>query len=102
MERETVEAAQRYLEGPINNLQPGEWVRWKKGCKNMNAPDYDEPIMVIEVFDSPLVDVEKPGSGYYGEKYDFRAFIGADEDGDAAFYAFNSWRFERCNAPELT
>jgi hypothetical protein len=47
---------------------PGDLVTWKPGLKNKRTPRYDQPVVVIEVLETPVLDREdEAGSTYFRE-----------------------------------
>ncbi len=79
---------------PINGLKPGDVVVWKDDMKNLRWPHYNDPIVVVEVFDEPRRFVGKHASPHWTDRYDFTAGW-FDEDGEFVVYAFDSRRFKR-------
>lgn len=72
----------------------GQLVKWKKGLKNKRVPKEDEPAIVMEVFDNPILDLENgAGSPYFREPLDLVLGI-LDPDGDFIFGYFDKRRFE--------
>ncbi|MGS1015197.1 hypothetical protein ACVCL0_03480 [Rhodanobacter sp. UC4450_H17] len=41
----------RFSSGTEQSLQPGMLAQWKPGMKNRRTPDYDVPMMVVEVLE---------------------------------------------------
>ena len=77
-----------------HTFAPGQLVAWKKGLKNRRRPTIGEPAIVIEVLNSPILDVEAdPGLPYFREPLDIILGV-IDEDGDFLRYHFDSRRFE--------
>lgn len=87
------EALLTYLRPP--SLQVGDIVVWKSGMKNKKRPEYNDPAIIVEVLDEPIIDKdESTASPYFREKLDVRLAL-LDEDSDFVFYHFDSHRFEK-------
>lgn len=84
---------QRFTNGAEKSLQPGMLVQWKPGMKNRKTPDYDEPMVVMDVLKQPIIDATfESGSVYYREPLDI--LLGFfDEDGDFGVLHYDSHRF---------
>ena len=75
-------------------FEVGQIVQWKPGLKNSRRPLYDQPLVVLEVLDSPIRDTKvATGSPYYREPLDIVLGL-IDEDGDFLAFHFDSNRFE--------
>jgi len=80
--------------GPEKPLCPGELVQWKPGMKNRTTPEYDMPMVVVEVLAAPFLDTKfDSGSVYFREPLDI--ILGFIDEGDefSALY-YDSRRFE--------
>jgi len=77
-----------------HSFKEGELVRWKQGMKNRIKPRYDEPMVVLEVLDKPVISESKEsGSTYFREPLDI--VLGRiDDDGDFVSFYYDSRRFE--------
>lgn len=76
-----------------NEFRPGMLVTWKPGLKNKKTPAYGEPIIVVSVLASPVIDPEKsPGSPYFREPLDVVA--GEISDGDFVEFHYDGRRFQ--------
>lgn len=84
----------RFSSGNEKALQPGMLARWKPGMKNRTRPDYDVPMMVVEVLEQPIVDTTfDSGSIYFRERLGIiLGFL--DEDGEFCLLHYDSRRFE--------
>jgi hypothetical protein len=50
---------------------PGDLCKWKPGLRNHRLPRYGQPVVVLEVLETPLFDGESDaGSTYYRERRD--------------------------------
>ncbi len=73
----------------------GDRVTWKKGLKNRKYPDDDEFGIVVDLLPEPIFDDEQgSGSQYFREPLDMKLAV-LDNDGDLAFYYYDSKRFRR-------
>lgn len=77
----------------IENLKPGDKVRWKQGLKSHMIPAYGEVVVVTTVFDEPIRRSAE-GTTYDAILSDFAAAF-KDDDGDIFEHVFDSRRFER-------
>lgn len=80
----------------IENLQPGDKVRWKgKEFASSSIPEVLDVIEVARVGEPGTIGVRgEAGSPYACQMLDFTAFFRSLE-GDVVEYAFDSRRFER-------
>lgn len=77
-----------------HRFMPGSLVRWKSGLRNRTRPEYDEPAVVVEVLDRPVLDKETDsGSPYFQEPLDLLLGI-IDEEGDFVIFHYDRRRFE--------
>lgn len=75
-----------------SNFNIGDIVKWKTQMKNRKVPDYDEPVIIIEKLEAPIINLtDEIGSAYYNEKYDIK--IGIMRDNTFLTYHFESKRF---------
>ena len=76
-----------------SKFQPGMLVKWKPGLSNKKKPAYEEPCIVIEMLDPPVLgSTDESGSAYFREPLDLvAAFL--DDDGDFVVFHFDSRRF---------
>lgn len=84
----------RFSSGVEKSLQPGMLAQWKPSMKNRKTPEYDVPMMVVEVLEQPIIDATfESGSVYFRERLDILlAFL--DEDGEFGVLHYDSRRFE--------
>lgn len=84
----------RFFSGSEKSLQPGMLAQWKPGMKNRKTPDYDAPMMVVEVLEQPVIDATfESGSIYFRERLDIvLGFV--DEDDEFCLIHYDSRRFE--------
>lgn len=85
----------RFSNGAEKSLRPGMLAQWKPGMKNRKTPDYDVPMIVVEVLDPPVIDgTFDSGSVYHRERLDIiLGFV--DEDDELYMLHYDSRRFER-------
>lgn len=76
------------------NFQKGQVVKWKKGLKNRKFPEENQPAIVIEVLDEPIIQTERDsGTPYFREPLDIAIGI-IDRDGDFLIFHYDKRRFE--------
>lgn len=77
------------------DFEAGDFVEWKPGMKNRRHPDYNQPVVVMELLEEPVLDGAKDsGSPYYREPLDVvLGFL--DSDGDFISFHFDSRRFQK-------
>ncbi|CAM5377025.1 hypothetical protein [Rhodanobacter lindaniclasticus] len=91
---ELVASYRRFSSGTEKSLQPGMLAQWKPGMKNRKAPEYNTPMMVVEVLEQPIIDTTfDSGSVYFHEHLDIiLGFV--DEDDEFYMVHYDSRRFE--------
>ena len=84
----------RFCNGAEQCLRPGMLAQWKPGMKNRRTPDYDVPMMVVEVLEHPDIDSTfELGSVYSRERLDIiLGFL--DEEDEFCTLHYDSRRFE--------
>ena len=76
------------------NFKSGDIIKWKKNLKNRVLPEYDEPVIVLEVLENPIYDNgEETASTYFKEPLDMIVGYIADEGELISFY-YDSRRFQ--------
>lgn len=104
MHSNPVEPISKHMEAATNfvidyhsnstQFKPGDKIVWKPGMKNRKNPEYNEPIIVLDVFPTQRTDDEK-GSHYGCEPLDMRCIIMLDtEDNEPLPYGLDSKRFK--------
>lgn len=74
------------------HFKPGMLVTWKPGLKNKKTPDYGEPLVLVELLDTPVLDEENgSGSPYFREPLDI--ICGEIQKSNFALYHYDSHRF---------
>jgi hypothetical protein len=84
----------KFSSGTEKALRPGMLVQWKPGMKNRRMPDYDVPMMVVEVLEQPVIDTTFDSGSIY-----FRECLGIilgflDEGDEFCLLHYDSRRFE--------
>ena len=75
-------------------FKKGEVVKWKKGLKNRRLPEENQPAIVIEVLDEPIINSESnSGTPYFREPLNIALGI-IDRDGDFLIFHYDKRRFE--------
>lgn len=84
----------RFSSGTEKSLCPGMLAQWKPGMKNRTSPDYDAPMMVVEVLEQPIIDTTfDSGSIYFRERLDIiLGFLDAEDE--FCMLHYDSRRFE--------
>lgn len=84
----------RFSNGVEKSLQPGMLAQWKPGMKNRRTPDYDVPMMVVEILEQPVIDgTFDSGSVFFRERLDI--ILGFLDEGDEfCMLHYDSRRFE--------
>ncbi|NEQ95715.1 MAG: hypothetical protein F6K30_03125 [Cyanothece sp. SIO2G6] len=72
----------------------GQIVKWKTNLKNRKFPHQNQPAIVVQVLDEPIVSPdEEPGSPYFLEKLDIVLGVMTQDSVFLTFY-YDSSRFE--------
>jgi hypothetical protein len=75
------------------DFKVGDIIRWKNKLKNRKLPEYEEPIIILEILDEPIYNTkEQVGSTYFNEKIDIK--IGVIKDNSLLTFYLESARFE--------
>ncbi|MEN8217957.1 MAG: hypothetical protein ABFS56_16630 [Pseudomonadota bacterium] len=80
-----------------HDFQTGQIVKWKKGLKNKNLPQENQPAIVLKVLDKPLYLEGDSGSPYFREPLDIVLAI-INDDGDFLTFYYEKRRFEPYNS----
>jgi len=90
--RKLKELAERLDE--FHSFTKGQFVKWKPGLKNRQAPDYGEPAIVTAVLPGAIYDPAEvtAGSPYFQEPLTF--VIGIHREDDLLEFRMDSRRFE--------
>lgn len=80
-----------------SNFNVGDIVKWKPNFRNRELPEYDEPLIILEILETPILDKEEgPSSTYFNEPLDMIVGMIAEEGEFITFY-YDSRRFEHFN-----
>ena len=75
------------------DFKVGDIIKWKRKLKNRKLPEYDEPIILLEILETPIYNIdEQMGSTYFNEKIDIK--IGIIKDNSFLTFYLDSTRFE--------
>jgi hypothetical protein len=88
-----IEVYQKLLEP--HEFKVGDLVKWKQGLKSKKLPYMNQPAVVIQLLEKPLINRldEEAGSPYYREPLDIILGVFDDEDEFLMFY-YDKRRFE--------
>jgi len=78
-----------------HEFKAGDLVKWKEGLKNKKRPYPNQPAVVVQLLENPLIDRvgEDAGSPYYREPLDIILGLFDDDDEFLMFY-YDKRRFE--------
>jgi len=79
----------------------GDLVKWKEGLKNKKRPDSNQPAIVVQLLEKPLIERqgEEAGSPYYREPLDI--ILGLfDEENEFLMFYYDKRRFESYSESE--
>ena len=84
-----------------HEFKVGDLVKWKEGLKNKKRPYSDQPAIVIQLLEQPLIERqgEESGSPYYREPLDIILGLFDDDDEFLIFY-YDKRRFESYSESE--
>ncbi len=86
-------AYEKLTNGDEKKLKPGDLAMWKPGLMNRKIPKRDEPVIVIDVLDVPVIDnTQESGSTYFHEQLNMLAGR-IDGNGDLVCYYYELNRF---------
>jgi hypothetical protein len=76
------------------DFKAGDLVKWKQGLKNRKKPEYNQPAIVIEILDNPVVSEEgSSGSPYFKELLTIVLGV-MTENNEFSTYYFDKKRFD--------
>ncbi len=77
-----------------HDFQVGDLVKWKPGLKNKKRPYVDQPAIVVQLLETPIINRnEETGSTYYREPLDI--ILGLfDDEGEFLMFYYDKRRFE--------
>lgn len=77
-----------------NDFKVGDIIKWKEQLKNRKLPDYNEPVIILEIIEEPFInEKEQFGSMYFNEKLDIK--VGIYRDNSLLTFHFDKQRFEQ-------
>lgn len=75
-------------------LSVGDIVQWKEGLRNRRYPRYKEPVIVVELLESPVLAGNDAGAAHFRESLDI--VLGwLDREGDLTCFHYDSRRFRK-------
>lgn len=76
-----------------HSFKKAQIVKWKNGLRNKRYPFENQPAIVVDILNPPLINEEDSGTPYFREPMDILlGFI--HEDGDFDVLHYDSRRFE--------
>jgi hypothetical protein len=76
-----------------HQFEAGDLVKWKPNLKNKRKPDYDSPVIVVEILRDPIIPEDQgSGSAYFREPLDLLVGL-LDEDEELVIIHVDSRRF---------
>jgi hypothetical protein len=78
-----------------HEFKVGVLVKWKEGLKNKKRPYSNQPAIVVQLLETPLINKfgEETGSPYYREPLDIVLGL-FDDDGEFLMFYYDKRRFE--------
>jgi hypothetical protein len=74
-------------------IQKGMIVQWKPGLKNRKRPRPNEPAVVIDILETPFIDLENgSGTPYFREPMNLILGL-VDDDGEFIIFHYDARRF---------
>lgn len=77
-----------------HNFEKFQIVKWKTGLKNRKLPFENQPAIVVDILNPPLIHKEEAGSPYFREPLDILLGFIDEIDDDFVVFHFDSRRFE--------
>lgn len=75
-------------------IKKGDLVIWKKGLKNRRKPEYNQPVIVMDILEHPLIaEKDEPGSANYKEPLSLVIGLLTEND-DFLIFHYDKRRFE--------
>lgn len=76
------------------NFEKGDLVKWKKGLKNKRFPEYNQPVVVIDILTEPYIsENEETGSSNFREPLDL--LLGVLIHDSFSIFHYDKRRFEK-------
>ena len=86
---------ERLNNGRERALRPGMLATWKPGLKNRRFPRYGEPVVVVAVLDTPILNPgDESGSPYFREPLDLLLGVVRGDDREFLVYHADRRRFQ--------
>lgn len=76
------------------NFEKSQIVKWKSGLKNRRFPFENQPAIVVDILNPPLIHEADAGTPYFREPLDILLGFIDEKDGDFVVFHFDSRRFE--------
>jgi hypothetical protein len=75
------------------DFKKGDIIKWKGQLKNRKLPEYNEPVIILEILENVIYNSdEQIGSTYFNEPMDIK--VGIIKDNSFLTFHFDSSRFE--------
>lgn len=81
-----------------HTFQANDIVMWKPNLKNRSIPEYNEPVIVLEVLETPVFDESETGSTYFREPLDI--ILGVLAEGELISFHYDSRKFQPVELPK--
>jgi len=86
---------ERLANGRERALRPGMLAIWKPGLKNRRFPRYGEPVVVVALLDTPIINPgDESGSPYFREPLDLLLGLVRGDDREFLVYHADRRRFQ--------
>ena len=86
---------ERLTNGREQALRPGRLATWKPGLKNRRFPRYGEPVVVVALLDTPIINPgDESGSPYFREPLDLLLGVMRGDDREFLVYHADRRRFQ--------
>lgn len=92
---------ERLNNGRERALRPGMLATWKPGLKNRRFPRYGEPVVVVALLETPIINPgDESGSPYFREPLDLLLGLVRGDDREFLVYHADRRRFQPCEGSE--
>jgi hypothetical protein len=86
---------ERLTNGREQALRPGMLATWKPGLKNRRFPRYGEPVVVVALLDTPIINPgDESGLPYFREPLDLLLGVVRGDDREFLVYHVDRRRFQ--------
>ncbi len=86
---------ERLNNGRERALRPGMLATWKPGLKNRRFPRYGEPVVVVALLETPIINPgDESGSPYFREPLDLLLGMVRGDDREFLVYHVDCRRFQ--------